>query len=133
MPRPSRCDAATSERGGERGVAGEPLGRAVVVAHRAGDLAEVADAVRCDEDVGVRRRLDAGVGEDARRRGQPVRAERTAHLVVQGGDAVVVEPRRDRPEDRELVQPLSGRAAEPGDLATDLAEGVVRRRGARTC
>ena len=45
--------------------------------------------------------------------------------MVQGGHAVVVEPRRDRPVDGEGLEAVRGGAAEPGELAADLSQGVL--------
>ena len=108
---------------GHRGI---PLGVVVVAAHRLGDLGEVAHPLRRDDlaqDAGV---LDGDGDECALADRQPLLGEAGAQLLVQGGDAVVVERRRRGAEDGHVLGSRPERLPVADELAADVAEGVHR-------
>ena len=107
------------------GLLGEPLGVSVVVAHRLGDLGEVAHLVRRDDggepggDLGV----DGRKGTVLHR--ETVLAEHPGHVVVQRGDAVVVEGGGGRAEHRHVARLLAERLAVAHELAADVAQRIL--------
>ena len=60
-----------------------------------------------------------------RRPAEAVAGQGVPEVLVEGGDAVVVEARGDRAEDRELLEGDAGDARRPGQLAADVAQGVL--------
>ena len=101
------------------------LGPAVVVAHRAGDVGEVARALGRDRGGVVGRRLRVGDRQPpvADREAEP--REQRAQVPVERGDAVVVEGRGAGAVDRHVLPRGAERVAVAHELAGDVAAGVV--------
>ena len=99
--------------------------RRVVAAHGLGDLGEVADPVAGDDLPDPRRVADVDPLEDALVEGEAAVGEQPAQVLVERGDAVVVERRRAGAEDRHLVRLLAERLAVADQLAADVAQRVL--------
>ena len=110
------------EPAGRRRVAG---GGVVVAADGLGDLGQVARTGLGDDRVQARRRTGVDRGQGSLADAQAVAGELPAEVLVQGGDAVVVEPGRDRAEHRHVGRVPVERLAVADHLAGDVAEGVL--------
>ncbi len=102
---------------------GQSLAVGVVAAHRLGDLGEVAHPLGRDDLADPGGVADVDRREHAVAHAQPVLAEQSTQLLVERGDAVVVEGRRRGAEDRHVV----GLAAEGLAVAHELAADVAQR------
>ncbi len=100
-------------------------GLPVVVAHRVGDLAQVADPLGRDDD-GLRGGGPAGGARQPRLEAHPGLGRDGVHQgVVERGHAVVVELGGDGAEDRHLVGALAEGLAVALDLLAHVLHGVV--------
>ena len=103
----------------------ELLGPRVVAADRLGDLGEVADPVAGHDLPDPRGVPDVDPLEDALVEGEAAVGEQAAQVLVERGDAVVVERRGAGAEDRHVVGLLAERLAVADQLAADVAQRVL--------
>ena len=107
------------------GLLDQLVGPRVVAAHGPGDLGEVADPVAGHDLPDPRRVPDVDAGEDALVEGEAAVGEQAAQVLVERGDAVVVERRGAGAEDRHVVGLLAERLAVADQLAADVAQRVL--------
>ncbi len=105
---------------------GEPGRLGVEAAHGLGDLGEVADPVTGDDLADRRGVADVDDGQHALLERQPGLGQAGAQVLVERGDAVVVEGRGAGAEDRHVLGPLAERSAVADQLATHVAQRVHR-------
>ena len=98
----------------------------MVGADRRGDIGQVAVPAGRDDGLPLGRGAPGHGRQLAGDELQPVtsRAQLVPEELVEGGDAVVVEPAGDGPVHRELLEGDAGMVAGPGQLAADVPEGV---------
>ena len=104
---------------------GELLGALVVAAHGLGDLGQVAHPVLGHHGADAGGVLDLDGGQGALLGGQALLDQDAAQVLVERGDAVVVEGGGAGAEDRHLVGLLAERLAVAHQLAAHVAQRVL--------
>ena len=107
------------------GLVDQLVGAGVVAADGLGDLGQVADPVGRDHLADLRGVPHVDAGEGAVLEVQAVLAQQPREVLVERGDAVVVERRGAGAEDRHVLGPLAERLAVADQLAADVAHRVL--------